>query len=461
MRAVVSEGAGRPRLGIVLAAVLLAAASLVWSPAAAAGAPGVDAEDLRPIVFVHGQSGSAQQFQTQAQRFTSNGWPQDLLFAYEYDTSVGDNPTPAEVDAYVEQVLAETGADDIVLVGHSRGTTVATAYLDETADVRDKVAFYVNVDGRSPDELPGGVPTLGVWGEWNTAGSGNYRRGDLPSAQIGPDPDDNVYFPDKAHTEVMTSAGAFAAMYEFITGQEPATTDVRPEPAGRVTVAGRALLFPVNVGLPTTLDVYRVERGTGQRIGGPIATIDLGPSGDFGPLEVNGRHAHEFAVTRPDGSVHHFYTESFPRDDHFLRLLTSLPGTGLEAFTTSSPATTNLVISRQKEFWGDQGRDDDSLTVDGLELLTPAIAPRQGVNLAVFAFDVGLDGLTDVEAGPPFPFPFVSFITAADVAIEADADASGTVKVRENSRTGGTTTIAVPNWPSDEHRITVLFADGA
>ena len=137
------------------------------------------------------------------------------------------------------------------------------------------------------------------------------------------------------------------------------------------------MLFPVNVGLPTTLDVHRVQRGTGQRVGGPIATVDLDGSGRFGPLEVNGRHAHEFALTRPDGSVHHFYTEAFPRDDHFVRLLTSLPGTGLEAFTTSSPDTTNLVISRQKEFWGDQGGDNDSLTVDGLELLAPGIAPTR------------------------------------------------------------------------------------
>ena len=53
-----------------------------------------------PIVFVHGQSGSAQQFETQAMRFTSNGYPQDLLYAFEYDTSLPTNPT-ADLDAFI------------------------------------------------------------------------------------------------------------------------------------------------------------------------------------------------------------------------------------------------------------------------------------------------------------------------------------------------------------------------
>jgi hypothetical protein len=38
-------------------------------------------ETFLPVVFVHGGSGSAQQFQSQALRFTSNGYPQELLFA--------------------------------------------------------------------------------------------------------------------------------------------------------------------------------------------------------------------------------------------------------------------------------------------------------------------------------------------------------------------------------------------
>lgn len=131
-----------------------------------------DPVEVTPIVFVHGQFGSAQQFETQAMRFTSNGYPADRLFAFEYDTSSSENPVAA-LDAFINDVLARTGADKLYAIGHSRGTTVWVSYLEDPAfDGPSKVARYVNIDGRTLETLPGGVPTIGIWGEWNSAGSG-------------------------------------------------------------------------------------------------------------------------------------------------------------------------------------------------------------------------------------------------------------------------------------------------
>ena len=379
-----------------------------------------------PVVFVHGQSGSAQQFETQAMRFTSNGYPQELLFAFEYDTSAPANPL-VSLDQFLDAVLAQTGAEQVNAVGHSRGTTVWTTYLDDPAfDGPDKVARYVNIDGRTSPDLPGGVPTIGIWGEWNTAGSGYNRRGDT-DAQIGPYPEDNYYFGTKSHTEVATSAEAFALMYEFFTGSGPRTTDVVPEPPGQVTVKGRAVIFPANIGFTgATVEVWRVDSATGRRISEqPLAAYAVGPSGDFGPVNLNGRKHYEFALIRPATdlvpfeTVHHFYAEPFSRSDHFLRLQSARPGEGLEVFVPRSPGSTNLVISRQREFWGDQGAGSDMLLIDGLNILLPTISPRAGVNLAVFAHDDGLDGITDLGKGELFPFNFLTFLTAADVATPA------------------------------------------
>jgi len=93
-------------------------------------------------VFVHGSQGSAQQFETQGMRFTSNEYPQDLLFAFEYNTSLGvENPDNTALDAFIDSVLVETGAEQVYLIGHSRGTTVSTDYLGDAAlDGPDKVA---------------------------------------------------------------------------------------------------------------------------------------------------------------------------------------------------------------------------------------------------------------------------------------------------------------------------------
>ena len=41
---------------------------------------------IRPMIFVHGYTGSAQQFEWQAMRFSSNGYPQEYLNAFEYDS---------------------------------------------------------------------------------------------------------------------------------------------------------------------------------------------------------------------------------------------------------------------------------------------------------------------------------------------------------------------------------------
>jgi triacylglycerol esterase/lipase EstA (alpha/beta hydrolase family) len=93
-----------------------------------------------PVVFVHGQSGSAQQFETQAMRFTSNGYPQQLLFTFEYDTSSSVNPL-ADLDLFLDAVIAQTGAGQVNAIGHSRGTSVWTAYLDDPSfDGAAKVA---------------------------------------------------------------------------------------------------------------------------------------------------------------------------------------------------------------------------------------------------------------------------------------------------------------------------------
>lgn len=446
----------------VAAALSAQVGGSIHTAGASAPAPTQIQPDLLPIVFVHGQTGSAQQFETQAMRFTSNGYPQELLFAFEYDTNQPVNPIQ-DLDAFIDDVLAETGSSEIYAIGHSRGTSVLTEYLTGTAGVdgSQKVAKYVNIDGRSPDELPGGVPTIGIWGEWNTAGSGFNRRGDT-DAQIGPDPADNFHFGSMSHTEVATSAEAFAVMYEFLVGEPPETTDVVPEPPGQVTVAGRAVLFPANVGYAgSVVEVWKVDRRTGHRIGQqPRASFPIDESGDFGPVRVNSRQHYEFAIVRPGEGTHHFYFEPFIRSDHFVRLNTSLPGSDLDAIIPDSDETTNLVITRMREFWGDQGNANDQLSIDGVDVIRPDTSPRSGVNLAVFVQDDGLDGETDLDKGELFPFNLLSFLTAVDVSIPASPDGSGVVTIVETPRSGAEpAVINVPNWPSDTDPVSVQFRD--
>jgi hypothetical protein len=443
----------RMRLGLKMTAVLslVVAIALLVAPVAGAKPKHKDgATNVTPVIFVHGGSGSAQQFESNAMRFTSNGYPHSRLFAYEYDTSIsGDEAITLAVDGldgFIAGVKSKTGSSQVDVLAHSRGTTVMHEFLSTPARAAN-VRRYVNFDGRTSASPPGGVPTLAVWGE------GDQTRA-IGGAQ-------NVYFPNKAHTEVTTSAEAFGEVYEFLNDKPAKTTQVVPEPPGKVTVAGRALIFPQNTPREgAVVEVYRIHPATGARVSSaPVHAVAVGPDGAFGPLRLNGRKHYEFAVVESGERTSHYYPEPFERSDHFVRLLTA---PALAPFIDSGPNHTVGAVTRMREWWGDQPSpgDNDRLEINGLNVINPAIAPRARRVIAVFVLDRNSDGVTDTSASLS-PFNLLSFLTGVDIFLPASSDASGTISITETVRgTGGhTETINLPNWPSDQHTVSIYFKD--
>ena len=273
----------------------------------------------------------------------------------------------------------------------------------------------------------------------------------------------NVYFPNKAHTEVTTSRESFAEVYEFLIGDEPETKNVVPEKPNRVTVAGRAVLFPANVGIEGgLLEVYEVDAATGARkSGGPVHSVTLGADGSFGPFEVDGRSTTSSRSRGPGCYTIHNYPEPFERDDHFYRVLDA---PALRPFIERSPNHTTLAVTRMREWWGDQADPacNDPLVLNGLNVINPPIAPRDRRVLAVFNFDKNSDGVTDTSASLS-PFNAIGFLTGVDNYMPASPDASGTIAVEETMRGNRrhAETINVPNWPSDQHTVSVFFRDYA
>ena len=139
--------------------------------------PELPAEVLRPLVFVHGTAGSASQYLTQTMRFDSNGYSADYVSAFEYSTNglpviiaARDGALSEALDAHIEQVLAEHGADKVNIACHSLGTAVCGHYLNDQQRAA-KVNAYVALDGgggTGPDTTcPGGegwrAPCLGIF----------------------------------------------------------------------------------------------------------------------------------------------------------------------------------------------------------------------------------------------------------------------------------------------------------
>jgi pimeloyl-ACP methyl ester carboxylesterase len=406
---------------------------------------------LRPVIFVHGGAGSGAQFESQAMRLTSNGYPADRIAVHEYDSTFATN-TMDEVWAGLDQLIAdlraETGADQVDLLGHSLGTTVSHGYLNSSPERAATVAHYVNIDGRTAAAPPGGVDTLAVWGE-----------GDQTRQIVGAR---NYYAPDQAHVEVATAAETFGQFYEFFTGRRPRTTDIVPERPDRVRISGEANLFPVNSGaVGTTLEIWEVHARTGARRGHrPKATFEIGADGAWGPFRANGRKRYELALVRADGSAHHFYFQPFMRSDHLVRLLTSEPGTGIDLLRDRSDRHASFTVVRYREWWGDQGAANDVLEVEDQSLLNAAIAPRTKRVNALFVFDDGADGVTDLTGPIPDVFS-LPFISGADLFVPAATPPDDTVRLEMTARTedGETEVVNAPNRASSQHHATVQFRD--
>jgi hypothetical protein len=118
-----------------------------------------------------------------------------------------------------------------------------------------------------------------------------------------------------------------------------------------------------------------------------------------------------------------------------------------------------MVIQRYKELWGDAGRQSDVLKVEGTNVVTPAISPVSNTTNAVFVFDEGSDGVTDLSA----PIASVSafpFLTGADLFIPALSPPDDTVEVKLKSRgEGPARTLNFPVFQSSAHRVSLHFQD--
>ncbi len=419
---------------------------------------------IRPMIFVHGFTGSAQQYEWQAMRFASNGYPKEYLNAFEYDSPNYATTAPlvlAALDARIDAILQETGADKVELLGHSLGTFVSQSYLSDPTRAA-KVAHYVNLDGRAATSLPGGVPTLALWAEFR------FVPGTPIPTIVGAE---NHVIPKAPHNETCTSPVSFAYMYKFFTGHDPESTDVLPSPPGHIYLAGRAVLYPKNVGVAgATVEIYELNAETGARKHKrPEAIYSIDDTGNFGPFKAEAGEYYELNIARPGGN-HHFYIEPRIRSDYFIRLNTSPIGQGLGTLMTRNPDQTNLIITKNREWLGDQSDGfNDVLAINGINIVNAINAPSQHMLVAYFVYDLGSDHITNLTR-PVTDFPSslnTTFLSAVDDYLRGATPPDATISIVEIPRgdCGSMHGINVPNWAiinqdgSFSESITVQIAD--
>ena len=460
---------------LVLAWVLVAGSSVPTTADAWHGGR-CNGERCLPIVYVHGGSGSAAQYEGPAQRWASNNYPNVVRALDRVDASI--QPYNEQMDDFFDAVMAETGDDQIFVLSHSYGSLLMKDYLNSSPERSAKVAKFISLDSSSAGEnpeCPGNpepVDCIGIYRDDNP----NY---------MGPI---TYRLPLHGHTQCVTSAESFAIQYEYFTGREPKTTLVVPEFPLLVTVAGRAVYFPANTPVDgSTLQIWEVDGDTGARkYSFPKAVIDIGPTGEFGPVRVNGNKHYEFTLYRPDVDfLTHYYFQPFLRDDHLIRLLATPADSPVLTYTPTGPDHAALVVLRYFEWWADQGDMNDTLWVTTTSpawdddpvnptpptlnvLSNPLVAPSAGWKLGIHAHDIG-----PYPSPLPFPDPpdkvstlgliklfnLMPFQTGVDIWMPTTEPPDGTITFMNEPR-GDTTltqTINIPNWASEDHRVLVQF----
>ena len=363
----------------------------------------------RPIVFVHGNGDSAALWIANLWRFESNGYDAALLFALDmpHPSAPAEDARPEPnrsttreqretLAAAVSRVLAETGAEKVVLVGSSRGGNAIRDYL-RNAGGADRVALAILCG--TPNHGVSARP-VGLGNEFN--GMGPFLSGLNAPSEVVPGVDfvtirsdrndkyaqptgevlgypgeptgvsfdgpalegaTNIVLPGLDHREVAFHELAFREQYRAITGREPVRLAIlaEAEPVLDGVVSGYENEAPTNLPVAgARVEIYEVEAGTGVRKGKALRSVVTDATGRFGPFRASPDAYYELVVAANGFPTMHVYRSPFPRSSRYVNLRLE----PLEALAGKAALERGGSVVRMTRPRGYFGHGRDRFTID-------------------------------------------------------------------------------------------------
>jgi triacylglycerol lipase len=379
------------------------------------GGRGHAAEPQLPILFVHGNGDTAGLWITTIWRFESNGYPRELLHAvdlrYPQARSVDDESQAGRSSASdvmgqlaeeVERVRQRTGSDKVFLIAQSRGGNTVRNYLKNGngaqhvaaavlcgavnhgvivseqylvgSEFNGASAFMTDLNS-TPGEIITGVRFMTIRSDTNDKfAQPDGRLIGLPNVATGISYDapelkgaTNVVLAGVDHRETGYAPAAFEAMYRFITGVEPKTSDIVKDT--QVMLDGKISGFeggsPTNIGIAdATLTIFRVSPQSGERLGPAVHRKTTSGDGLWGPFRAESDAYYEFVLEVTSYPVTHIYRSPFPRSSAVVHLRPQVLG------KDDGADGAVIYMSRPRGYFG-IGRD--KILLDGAA--PPGIAP--------------------------------------------------------------------------------------
>jgi hypothetical protein len=411
-------------------------------------ADGCDASK-RPIIFVHGFLGSGDNWAKQIQRFSSNGYCNERMFVFNWNTINRNKATDSLLNIFIDDVLQKTKATKVDLVGHSAGGGLCYNFLANSLYAA-KVGHYVHIGSnkmKTPAGKNGEVPTLNIY---SIADMVVKSGGEIPGAI-------NRKQTTTDHFEVATGEATFVQMYSFFNNQQqPVTANIVPLKKEQYRlISGKGLTLGENN--PLSFDsviAYSFNPETGKRNPNKRQPVNnsltgwmtFSKEGDWG-FRVMGNSYLEFEVKPTNGRRIFYFFEPQVRSNQHMYFRT-LPGSGMMAavlnqLPSSKEQTVLVIFSANRAVIA--GRD--SLAIDSIPISTPVIAPASKTMIAAFVFDDG-DGATSQQ--PIKAFSSLPFLGSIDILIPANEN--GTMRIYYNGRT-----MVLPRRPSSEGVMIAVF----
>jgi pimeloyl-ACP methyl ester carboxylesterase len=400
-----------------------------------------------PIVFVHGFMGSGDNWATQIQRFSANGFCEDKLFVFDWNTVGGSSNTTALLDKFIDDVLQKTNSQKVNLVGHSAGGGLCYNYLKDSLQAL-KVAKYVHI-GSSKMKTAAGknaqIPTMNIYSiDDMVMKTGGDIAGAINVKQTGND-----------HMQVATSVPTFMAMYNFFTGSKKNVITSLSSKEFYKIIGGKGVVLAENTALAfDSFKVNIINPKTGER----YPTKNSQPNGDYVNWTVFGKDGSfafnitkenytEFEVRPKNGRKLFYYFEPLVSNNKAV-YLRALPTTGMAAkmlgnIPNDDKQTALAIFTANNAVIA--GRD--TLAIDSIPLSLPQLMPASKTSIATFLFDDG-DELTSGKALKSLSA--APFITGVDVFIKADENK--TMRIYYNGRN-----IVLPKRKSKDGIMIVVF----
>jgi hypothetical protein len=390
-RRTILKGAGALPLALPLAAGNFGLAALAQTAPAT-----LNATEVPPVLFVHGNGDHAALWITTLWRMESNRVPRERMLAINFtdplaradDTKPEPNKSSTEdqrreLGEAIKELKRRTGAPRVALVGNSRGGYPIRSYIKNggAADVSHAVLCGVpnhgvfDWDSGLGSEFNGRGPFLRSLNEGEnevTAGtsfltlrSDNMDKYAQPDGAIlgKPGIPTGISFDGPAlkgatnlvlgavdHRETAFHPRAFREIYKFIAGREPDRLAITPE--ADVKLSGLVTATPggVQTNRPVaeaSVEVFRVSPDSGERIGNAVHTSQTGTDGRWGPAKVDPTWYLEIVLISAGSTTTHFYRSPFPRSSDIVHLRAARPLGPADAGAGSV-----ILMSRPRGYFG-------------------------------------------------------------------------------------------------------------